>query len=136
MAHHFSMSARGGVVSTSEAGKGKKCVRLGKCVKRTNSEKSTKLLIEQEFRETFRIPHGVDFSLMDGGPMSIENEPFNATVFSKKQFNVGFYFPLPSLFKQFLHFTKILPTFLHSNAVRVLMGCSIWTCYSTWTFLC
>lgn len=119
------MLARGGVVSTSEAGKGKKGVRPGKCVGHTNSEKSTELLIEREFRERFRIPHGVDFSLMDGGPMSIENEPFNATVFSKKQFNVGFCFPLPSFFKQFLHFTKIPSTFLHSNAVRVLMGCSI-----------
>ena len=57
--------------------------------------------------------------------MSTKNESFNATVFSKEQFNVGLRFPLPSLFKQFLHFTKILLAFLHSNAVRVLMGCSI-----------
>ncbi|RVW21238.1 hypothetical protein CK203_114582 [Vitis vinifera] len=30
-----------------------------------------------------------------------------------------------SFFKQFLHFTKIPPSFLHLNAVRVLMVCSI-----------
>ncbi|RVW67428.1 hypothetical protein CK203_065377, partial [Vitis vinifera] len=49
----------------------------------------------------------------------------DAIVFSKKQFNVGLRFPFLSLFKQFLHFTKIPPTFLHPNVVRILMGCSI-----------
>lgn len=57
--------------------------------------------------------------------MLIKNETFNVIVFSKEQFNVELRFPFPSLFKQFLHFTKILPTFLHPNAVRVLMGCNI-----------
>ena len=52
-----------------------------------------------EFRECFCIPHGVAFRLMDGGPVSTENESFNATVFSKKQFNVRLHFPLRSLFK-------------------------------------
>ena len=32
---------------------------------------------------------------------------------------------MPSLFKQFLHFTKIPLAFLHSNVVQVLMGCSV-----------
>lgn len=57
--------------------------------------------------------------------MSTEKEPFNATIFRKKQFNVELRFPLPSLFKQFLHFTKIPLAFLHPNVVRVLMGSSI-----------
>ena len=56
--------------------------------------------------------------------MSTENEPFNATVFSNEQFNVGLRFPLPSLFKKFLHFAKILLVFLHLNALMVLTGCS------------
>ena len=57
--------------------------------------------------------------------MSTEQEPYNDIFFSKEQFNVGLRFPLSSLFKQFLHFTKISPTFLHSNVVRILMKCSI-----------
>lgn len=57
--------------------------------------------------------------------MPTEKESFNVVTFSKEKFNVGLCFLLPSLFKQFLHFTKISPFFLHSNEVRVLMGCSI-----------
>ncbi|RVX16523.1 hypothetical protein CK203_006236 [Vitis vinifera] len=47
------------------------------------------------------------------------------TARNNEQFNVRLRFPLPSLFKRFLYFTKIPPTFLHPNAVMILMGCSI-----------
>lgn len=62
---------------------------------------------------------------MDCGIVSTVQESFNVIVFSKEQFNVGLRFPFPSLFKQFLHFTKISLIFLHLNVVRVLMRCSI-----------
>ena len=38
---------------------------------------------------------------------------------------MGLRFPLPSLFKQFLNYTKIPPALIHPNVVRVLMGCSV-----------
>ena len=38
---------------------------------------------------------------------------------------MGLRSPLPSLFKQFLHYTKIPPALIHPNVVRVLMGCSV-----------
>ena len=124
-AHRFSISAQGGVVSTSATHKGKKGVRSREGVGRTDAEKSIELLTEWEFRERFRVPYGVAICLMVGGPMSTENEPFDSTVFSNEQFNVGLCFPLPSLFKQFLHFTKILLVFLHPNTIRVLIWCII-----------
>ncbi|RVX05544.1 hypothetical protein CK203_013617 [Vitis vinifera] len=49
----------------------------------------------------------------------------NAILFTKEQFNAGLRFPLPALFKEFLHFSQIPPIFIHPNLVRVLMGCSI-----------
>lgn len=114
-----------GVASTSAAGKGKKGGQPREGIGRTNSEKPTELLIEREFSECFYIPNGLAIRLMDGGPMPTEKELFNVIVFSKEQFNVRFHKPLPSLFRQFLHFMKIPPFFLHPNTVRVLMGCSI-----------
>ena len=45
--------------------------------------------------------------------------------FTNEQFVVGLHLPIPSLFKQFFHFTQIPLTFLHPNVVRVLMGCSV-----------
>ncbi|KAL6325256.1 hypothetical protein AAG906_023101 [Vitis piasezkii] len=98
-AHRFSISARGGVTSTSEAGKTKKNVRLREGVRWTNEDKLIELLTEREFRERFRMPCGIAICLMDGGPVSTEEESFNAIVFSKEQFNVGLRFLLPSLFK-------------------------------------
>ena len=63
--------------------------------------------------------------MVDNDPTPIEKQSNNVIYFSKEQFNVELRFPLPSLFKQFLHFTKISPAFLHLNAVRVLMGYNI-----------
>ncbi|RVW91869.1 hypothetical protein CK203_030189 [Vitis vinifera] len=61
----------------------------------------------------------------DGAPTSAEKDSPNSIFFSNEQFNMGLHLPLPSLFKQFLHYTKIPLAFIHLNVVRVLMGCSI-----------
>ena len=79
----------------------------------------------KEFRERFSIPNGVVVELMDGEAMSTDKAEDHAIVFSKEQFNARLRFPLPSLFKEFLHFTQIPPACIHPNIVRVLMGCSI-----------
>lgn len=63
----------------------------------------------------FRILNNIFILLVDGDPTPTENQSHN----------VRLYFPFPSLFKQFLHYTKISPTFFHPNAVRVLMRCNI-----------
>lgn len=87
--------------------------------------KPVELLNEREFQERFVIPNGVFVQLLEGDVVSTEKSGDNAICFSKEQFNVGLRLPLPSLFKQFLHYTRIPPTLLHPNVVRVLMGCSI-----------
>ncbi|RVW91989.1 hypothetical protein CK203_030148 [Vitis vinifera] len=60
-----------------------------------------------------------------GAAMPTEKGGKNAILFTKEQFNAGLRFPLPALFKEFLHFSQIPPIFIHPNLVRVLMGCSI-----------
>ncbi|RVW78306.1 hypothetical protein CK203_055772 [Vitis vinifera] len=88
-------------------------------------EKSVDKLSVKEFRERFSIPNGVVVELMDGEAMSTEKTEDHAIVFSKEQINAGLQFPLPSLFKEFFHFTQIPPACIHPNIVRVLMGCNI-----------
>ncbi|RVX19740.1 hypothetical protein CK203_005061 [Vitis vinifera] len=56
-------------------------------------EKSTDNLSVKEFEDRFCIPNS-------------------------EQFNAGLRFPLPALFKEFLHFTQIPPAFIHPNIVR------------------
>ena len=90
-----------------------------------NAKKSVDKLSVKEFRERFCIPNGVSIELTDGEAVSIEDKGDNTICFSKDQFSAGLRFPLPSLFKEFLHFTQIPPAYMHPNMVRVLMGCSI-----------
>ncbi|KAL6330385.1 hypothetical protein AAG906_040314 [Vitis piasezkii] len=108
-AHHIRMASRGDDASTNAASKDKKNVRPREVVGRTESRKSIEQLNVWEFRECFRTPIGISIRWLSGDP----------------HFNFRLQFPFLSLFKQFLHFTKIPPVFLHPNIVRVLMGCSI-----------
>ena len=89
------------------------------------AEKSLDKLTVRKFSERFYIPNGVLVGLMDGEVTTTEKSEDNAIFFTKEQFNAGLRFPLPSLFKEFLHFTQIPPAYIHPNVVRVLMGCSI-----------
>ena len=89
-------------------------------------EKSIDKLNAKEFRDRFCIPNGVTVELLNEEELvSTEKAEGNAIIFSKEQFNARLRFPLPALFKEFLHFSQIPPAFIHPNIVRVLMGCSI-----------
>ena len=90
-----------------------------------HSEKPTELLSKREFRKRFHVSNDISIRLIDGGSVPTENEFFNVVTFNKEQFNVGLRFSFPLFFKQFLHFTKVPPSFLHLNVVKVLIGCSI-----------
>eukprot|EP00261_Vitis_vinifera_P033143 XP_019074386.1 PREDICTED: uncharacterized protein LOC104878818 [Vitis vinifera] len=90
------------------------------------SEKAIDKLNAKEFRERFLIPHDVLIDLVnEEAAMPTEKGGKNAILFTKEQFNAGLRFPLPALFKEFLHFSQIPPIFIHPNLVQVLMGCSI-----------
>ena len=90
------------------------------------SGKAIDKLDAKEFRERFCIPNNVAIELLNGRVLVPSEKAEEKTIiFSKKQFNAGLRFPLPALFKEFLHFTQIPPVFIHPNIVRVLMGCSI-----------
>ncbi|RVW23721.1 hypothetical protein CK203_100831 [Vitis vinifera] len=89
-------------------------------------KKSIDKLSVKEFRDRFCIPNGVLVEFLDEEEVvSTEKAEGRAITFSNEQFNAELQFPLPVLFKEFLHFTQIPPAFIHPNIVRVLMGCSI-----------
>ncbi|RVX15686.1 hypothetical protein CK203_009087 [Vitis vinifera] len=90
-----------------------------------HAKKSLDKLNVREFCERFCIPNDLSVQLVDEEAVSTDKSADNAIYFTKEQFNVGLRFPLPSLFKEFLHFTHIPPAYIHPNMVRVLMGCSI-----------
>ena len=63
--------------------------------------------------------------LTDGEALFSANLPNYMMYFTKEWFANGLCLPIPSFFKQYLHFTQILPAFLHPNIVRLLIGCSV-----------
>ena len=52
-------------------------------------------------------------------------EEGNAIYFTQEQFTVELHFPVSSLVKQFLHVSRALPALIHSNAIQILMCCSV-----------
>ncbi|RVW56320.1 hypothetical protein CK203_114164 [Vitis vinifera] len=75
------------------------------------SEKAIDKLNAKEFRERFRIPHDVLIDLVnEEAAMPTEKGGKNVILFTKEQFNAGLRFPLPALFKEFLHFSQIPPS--------------------------
>lgn len=119
------MPAKKDTASSSAIGQGRKGGQTVMIFGHSNSGKPTELLNEREFRERFFIPNGDSVQLVEGDLMSTEKAAHNAIFFSKEQFNARLRFPLLFLFKQFLHYTQIPPTYIHHNIVRVLIGCSI-----------
>ncbi|RVW75323.1 hypothetical protein CK203_052930 [Vitis vinifera] len=65
----------------------------------------------KEFRDRFCIPNGVIVEFLNGEDVvSTEKAEQDTVIFSKEQFNAGLRFPLPALFKEFLHFTRFHPS--------------------------
>ena len=68
-------------------------------------EKATDKLDVREFRDLFCIPNGVIVELLNDEEVPVPAEK-NTIIFSNEQFNVGLRFPLPALFKEFLHLVQ------------------------------
>ena len=79
-----------------------------------------------EFRRDFNIPNNVDIQLLcNTTPLPTDTHKKNSMCFTRKQLHVGLRLPLPSLVREFLHYTQILSSFIHSNSIWILMGCFI-----------
>ena len=99
------MPAKKDTASSRAVGQGGKGGRTVMSSRRPYPGKPIELLNKREFRNRFCLPNGVSIQLMEGDPMFTQKVGHNAIFFSKKQFNVGLCFPIPSLFKKFLHYT-------------------------------
>ncbi|RVW12500.1 hypothetical protein CK203_082439 [Vitis vinifera] len=74
-------------------------------------EKAIDKLDVKEFRERFCIPNDVSIDLVnEEAAMPTEKGEENVILFTKEQFNAGLRFPLPALFKEFLHFSQFHPS--------------------------
>ena len=65
----------------------------------------------EKLRLYSQIPAKISLETLDGATTSTLREVDNAVYFTQEQFAAGLHLPIPSLVKQFLHFTEHL---LHS----------------------
>ena len=80
-----------------------------------------------EVRPYCQIPEYIDFELLEGPTESTVGEEYNAVFFTWEQLAAGLRFLVSSLVKQFLHFTRVPPAYVHTNVIWILTGCCLCT---------
>ena len=78
-----------------------------------------------ELRSYCHIPDNIDFEFPDGSTESTIDEEDGAIYFTREQLAAGLHFPVSSLIKQFLHFSRAPLDLVHLNIIRILTGCSV-----------
>ena len=79
----------------------------------------------EELRLYSQIPTEISLETSDGSVTSTFGEADNAVYFTQEQFAAGLRLLIPSLVKQFMHFTRAPLALVHLNAFQILMGCSV-----------
>ena len=79
----------------------------------------------EELRAYCEIPDDIDIVLLEGSIENIAGKECNTMYFTREQLAAGLCFPVLSLVKQFLHFTKAPPTLIHPNVIRIMVGCCV-----------
>ena len=79
----------------------------------------------EELRSYCQIPNNIDFELPDGPTESTVNEEDSVVYFTWEQLSIGLRFPISSLVKQFLHFSRAPLALIHPNVIRILTECNM-----------
>ena len=79
----------------------------------------------EELRTYCEIPDDIDVMLSDGPTQNTVGGEDNAVFFTQEQLAVRLRFPMSSLVKQFLHFSKAPLALVHPNVIWILTGCYV-----------
>ena len=82
-------------------------------------------LFMEELRAYYEIPDDIDIMLSDGPTENNVGEKYNAVFFTREKRVSRLCFLVPSLVKQFWHFTRAPPALIHPNIIRILIGCRV-----------
>ena len=72
-----------------------------------------------------QVPTAIRLEVSNGIAATTIGGANNVVYFTQEQFATGLHFLIPSLVKQFLHFTRAPPALIHPNVFRILMGCIV-----------
>ena len=79
----------------------------------------------EELRAYCEFPDDIDVTLSEGPAENTVGVEYNVVFFTREQLAVGLHFPVSSFVKQFLHFTRAPPAYVHPNVIRILTGCCV-----------
>ena len=79
----------------------------------------------EELKSFSQVPADIRLEVEEGTVSPTIGGANNAVYFTRKQFSIRLLFPIPSLVKQFLHFTRAPPALTHPKVFQILMRCSL-----------
>ena len=79
----------------------------------------------EELRLYYQVPAEISLEMLDDQTTSIVGEADNTIYFTREKFATRLRFPVSSLVKRFLHFTRAPPTLVHPNVFQILTSCSV-----------
>ena len=78
-------------------------------------------LTMEELKVYCEVPDNIDLRLMDKADNSTLGEEHNGVFFTREHLAAGLRFPVPTIVKQFLHFTRAPSALKHLNVIRILI---------------
>ena len=107
-------------ISTSQAGR-----KQGPSRESPFASSIISSLSMDEVRSYSQILNDIDFQLSEGPAESTMGEEYNIVFFTREQLAARLRFPMSSLVKQFLHYTRAPPAYIHPNDIRIMTGCCV-----------
>ena len=68
------------------------------------------------------VPDNINLRLMERADESTLGGEHNGVFFTWEHLAVGLRFPVPTLVKKFLHFTRAPSALIHPNVIHILIG--------------
>ena len=76
----------------------------------------------EELKVYCEVPDNIDLRLMERAESMLSVE-HNGVFFTHEHLATGLRFPVPTIVKEFLHFTRVSSALIHPNVIRILIGC-------------
>ena len=70
-------------------------------------------LTMEELKVYCEVPDNINLRLMERADDSTPGREHNGVFFTREHLAVGLRFPIPTIVKQFLHFTQVPPALIH-----------------------
>ena len=79
-------------------------------------------LTMEELKVYYEVPDNIYLRLVERADESRLGGEHNGVFFTRGHLAVGLRFPVPTIIKQFLHFTRAPLALIHPNVIRILIG--------------